>query len=142
MVKGGRPSPGVWGCAPTFSSPRRRLRRRVKKEKELFGSPITCPPDRIPRSPGREASRLPAPSAASTKPLDAKGEHSSGCKSVTGKYRGENKDYLDRIASLNKEARFFVLFSREMSIASLEHLGYDRCVFGSLLNREGTNDGK
>ena len=37
MVKGGRPSPGAWGCAPTFSSPPRRLRRRGKKEKELFG---------------------------------------------------------------------------------------------------------
>src|SRR6266702_7460814 len=37
MVKGGRPSPGAWGCAPPFSSPTRRRRRRVNKEKEIFG---------------------------------------------------------------------------------------------------------
>jgi len=40
IVKGGSPSPGAWGCAPTFLSPTRRLWRRGKKDKEIFGD--TC----------------------------------------------------------------------------------------------------
>src|SRR5215470_7878590 len=93
MVKGSSPSPGAWGCAPTCSSPARRLRRRTKEEQEVFrGHPNTVqisamacsncvilahPSKRrfslfelywgTPPSPGREASRLPAPSAGSKK---------------------------------------------------------------------------
>jgi len=53
IVKDGSPSPGACGCAPTFSSPPRRLRRRGKKGERVFrGHPKTpaegWPPSALP----------------------------------------------------------------------------------------------